>query len=518
MSKPQSRETGRSRGTGFLDAVERLGNRLPDQISIFMTLGAITLVVSYAASAAGVAITHPVTGAAVRAYNLLSREGLQWIFSSLVTNFTGFAPLGVVLVAMIGIGVAERSGLFASLLKGLVSSVPARAITPTIVFAGVMSNVASDAGYVVLPPLAAMAYVAVGKHPLAGIAAAFAGVAGGFSANLLLSTLDPMLAGLTQEGARLFDPKYEVVASCNWYFLAASTFLLTGVGWYVSARIVEPRLGAWTGQAESVEPLQPIEPAERRGLWAAALVFLAVVAAIVLLTAPAGGVLRDAQTGGLKPFYASLVGLIMLAFILPGLAYAIATGKVRSDRDASRMMSHSISGMANYIVLAFFASQFIQWFNKSNLGFILAVEGAGLLRGIHLTGMPLMIAFVLLVATFNILMSSASAKWTLLAPVFVPMFMQLGHSPEVTQALYRVGDSVTNSITPLNFYMPILLAAAAKYVPDARMGTLISVMVPYALAFLAAWTLLLLIWLALDIELGPGAVQHYRIPTGAPAH
>lgn len=513
MSQGQHGKTERARGGGFLDVVERLGNRLPDQITIFLTLGALTLVVSYAAAAAGLSIAHPVTGAVVKTYNLLSREGLQWIFSSLVTNFTGFAPLGVVLVAMIGIGVAERSGLFASLLKALVSSVPARVITPTIVFAGVMSNTASDAGYVVLPPLAAMAFVAVGKHPLAGIAAAFAGVAGGFSANLLLSTLDPMLAGLTQEGARLFDPKYEVVASCNWYFLAASTFLLTGVGWFVSARIVEPRLGAWSASTESAEAIQPMEPNERRGLWAAAIAFLAVAAGIVLLTAPPNAVLRDAQTGGLKPFYASLVGLIMLAFILPGLAYAVATGKIRSDRDASRMMSHSISGMANYIVLAFFASQFIQWFNKSNLGFILAVEGASLLRGIHLTGVPLLIGFVLVVATFNILMSSASAKWTLLAPIFVPMFMQLGHSPEVTQALYRVGDSVTNSITPLNFYMPILLAAAARYVPDTRMGTLIAVMVPYALAFLIAWTALLLVWLALGIELGPGAPAHYSIPS-----
>lgn len=504
----------------FLDVIERLGNRLPDQITIFAGLAFVTLLVSWLAAAAKLSIQHPIKNETVAAFNLLSGEGLQWIFRSFVANFTGFAPLGTVLVAMIGVGVAERTGLFTALLKALVAAVPAKLVTPTIVFAGVMSNVASDAGYVILPPLAAMLYASLGRHPLAGIAAAFAGVAAGFSANLLLSTLDPMLAGLTQQAAQLFDPNYKVNAAANYYFLAASVFLLTAAGWFVSARFVEPRLGLWNnsmlpdnGGGEDAK-FAALTAAERRGLWAAAISVALTVALIALLVVPHNGILRDpklpsSDVNSYKPFFDSLVGLIMIVFLVPGLAYGLATRQVKSDRDAARMMNQTMATMGGYIVMAFFASQFIAWFNKSNLGLILAISGADFLRGIHLTGVPLMIAFVLLTATINLLISSASAKWTLMAPIFVPMLMALGKSPETTQAYYRVGDSVTNIITPLNVYFPILLAAAHRYVPSAGMGTLIAAMLPYSFVFLVVWTAMLVVWVSLGWPVGPGAPLTY---------
>ncbi len=506
----------------MLDWVERAGNRLPDQATIFIALGAITLLASWAASAAGVSVMNPISGAEIHALNLLGREGLQWVLGSVVSNFTGFAPLGTVLVAMIGVGVAEKTGLFAALLKATVTAVPRWAITPTVVFAGINSNVASDAGYVILPPLAAMLYASLGRHPLAGIAAAFAGVAAGFSANLLPSTLDPMLAGLTQDASHVLDARYTVNAACNYYFMFASVFVLTLIGWVISDRWVEPRFGPWRSDVSAGPPGSGAErsPAdamrlttiERRGLWAAGAAFVATLAAIVWLVLPADGVLRDLRTSSIDPFLGSLVALIMIIFIVPGLAFGLATRQIGSDRDATRMMSLTMSAMGHYIVMAFFAGQFIAWFRRSNLGSILAIQGADFLRDIGLTGVPLMIGFVLVTATFNLLMSSASAKWAMLAPIFVPMFMMLGKSPEATQAYYRVGDSVTNCVTPLNVYLPILLATAHRYVPAAGMGTLIAAMIPYSVGFLIVWAAVLVIWIQCGFHLGPASPLVYAAP------
>lgn len=493
----------------FLNLVERVGNKLPDQTTIFIGLAAVAMLVSWLASSWST--IHPVTKEPVHIYNLASRDGLQWVFGSVVTNFTGFAPLGTVLVAMIGVGIAERTGLFAALLKSLVTAVPLSAITPTIVFAGVMSNVASDAGYVILPPLAAMLYASKGRHPLAGIAAAFSGIGAGFSANLLLSTLDPMLADLTKTAARLYDSNYDVVASCNYTFMAASTFLVTGVGWFVSSRIVEPRLGKWDpsqGDPTAAVEFHPLSSVERKGMLAAGITFLLTLAIIGLLVVPEGALLRD-EAGEIKPFYKSLVALIMIVFVLPGTVYGLVTGSIRSDRDASKMMTQTMASMGGYVVMAFFAGQFIAWFGKSNLGLVIAIEGAAVLKSIDLTGLPLMIAFVLFICVFNLLMSSASAKWAILAPVFVPMMMVLGKSPEAVQAYYRVGDSVTNVITPLNVYLPILLSVAQRYDRKAGFGTLIAAMLPYSIVFLITWTIMLVVWISLGIPLGQDAPLTY---------
>lgn len=504
--------TARRRGmAAFLDVIERVGNRLPDQTTIFVLLAVVTVLVSWLASSAGWSTVHPVTGATVNIFNLASRDGLQWALGSVVGNFTGFAPLGTVLVAMIGVGLAERTGLFAALLKALVTAVPPAAITPTIVFAGIMSHLAADAGNVLLPPLAAMLYASRGRHPIAGIAAAFGGIGAGFSANLLLSAIDPMLAGLTQSAARLFDPTYEVAASCNYTFNVASTVLLTLVGWFVSVKIVEPRLGAWrpaAGEGGEVVAFDALTPRERTGLIVAGLVFAATIAVIVLLVVPADAVLRDGE-GAIRPFYASLVGLIMIVFVLPGAAYGLVTGGIRSDRDAATMMNQTMAGMGGYIVMAFFAGQFVAWFGKSNLGLVIAIEGATFLESIDLTGLPLIVAFVVFIAVSDLFMVSASAKWAIFAPVFVPMLMTLGHSPETTQGCYRVGDSVFNVITPLNVYMAIVVGFAQRYDKNAGLGTLIAAMVPYSLTFLVVWTIFLVIWMSLGMPLGPGAPLAY---------
>jgi len=511
MNKPNSRM---QRALGL---IERGGNRLPDPVTIFVALALLALVASWIAGVSGVAVTHPVTGEEVRAVNLLDAAGIRQVLVNVVPNFTGFAPLGTVLVAMIGIGVAERTGLFAALLKALVTAVPRNLVTPTIIFAGIMSNTAADAGYVILPPLAAMLYVSMGRHPLAGLSAVFAGIGGGFSANLLITALDPMLAGITTEAAQLFDADYVVQATASYYLMAVSTVLLTVVGTLVSNRIVEPHLGVWrSGGAgtqgvaeEKSEALGALSAGEKRGLWCALVATGLCIAAITLLVWPAGAPLRDTGKDVFKPFYDSLVALLALFFLVPGLVYGLVTRQIVSDRDTARMMSDTMATMGSYIVMAFFAGQFIAYFKWSNLGLIIAISGAEVLQSANLTGVPLMVGFIFVAATINLFMASASAKWAIMAPVFVPMFMVLGYSPETTQGLYRVGDSITNVITPLNYYLPIIIAVARKYVAQAGMGTLLAAMLPYSMAFGLVWTILVIGWVLLGIPIGPGAPLNY---------
>lgn len=492
-----------------LDGIERAGNRLPDPLTLFAIAVALVVVGSGLAVLGGVTATHPGTGEVVRPVNLLSRAGVRRMLVEMVPNFTSFPPLGTVLVVMLGIGVAERSGLVAAALRRLVTAVPPLLLPATLVFAGIMSSLAADAGYVVLTPLGAVVFAGVGRHPLAGLAAAFAGVSAGFSANLLVTSLDPLLAGITQPAARLVDPDYVVDPTANYYFMVVSTILLTAVGTIVTTRLVEPRLGAWRGAVETVA----VGPAatERRGLRAAGGATLAVLALVALLAAT--GVLRD-DAGGWQPFFTALVPLLMLVFFVPGLAYGRAAGTIRSDRDVAAMTADTMATMGSYVVLAFVAAQLVAYFAWSNLGLIVAVHGAGALKALGIGGPPLLVGFVLVSAIVNVLIGSASAKWAIMAPVFVPMLMLLGWAPETVQALYRVGDSVTNAVTPLLPYFPIVITFARRYDPEAGIGTLVAAMLPYSVAFLLAWLLLLLPWLALGIPLGPGAPIHWS-PTGA---
>ncbi|HEX2190704.1 MAG TPA: AbgT family transporter [Longimicrobiaceae bacterium] len=508
-----------------LDAIERVGNRLPDPITLFFAFAALVVVASWAASAAGLSATHPGTGDTVTAVNLLSAAGVRRMLTEAVANFTAFPPLGLVIVVIIGIGVTERSGLIAAALSRLVSSVPPSLLTATLVFGGVMSSMAVDAGYVVLTPLGAMLFAAVGRHPLAGLAAAFAGVSGGFSANLLLTSLDPLLSGLSTEAAQLVDPAYVVDPTANYYFMVASVFLLTGLGTWVTSRYVEPRLGAWSpedGTGVEDASLGEVTPRERKGLAAAGIAFVVMMALFALLVLPEGAPLRDPEAVAAgapllvqaRPFFAAIVTLLMLLFLVTGLVYGIVAGTIRSDRDVARMSSESVAVLGSYIVLAFAAAQFVAYFGWSNLGLILAINGAGGLQAAGFTGLPLLLSFVVVAAFINLFIGSASAKWAIMAPVFVPMLMLMGYSPEATQVAYRVGDSTTNIITPLMQYFPVIIAFAQKYDRKTGIGTLISAMLPYSIAFLLGWLVMLAVWVAFAIPLGPGAPLHYTPTPG----
>jgi aminobenzoyl-glutamate transport protein len=487
--------------------IEELGNKLPDPLTLFFILSLFVIVVSVIAASVNLSVVHPGTNKTVAAVSLLTPDSVRRIFTQAVKNFVEFPPLGTVLVAMLGVGVAEATGLLSALLREIVMVTPRKLITPVVIFAGVMANVASDAGYVVLVPLGAVIFLAFGRHPLAGLAAAFAGVAGGFSANLLISSLDPLLAGLTQTAAQLIRPGYQVNATANYYFMAVSTFLITLIGWFICTQIVEPRLGAYTGDAD-IE-INEVTATERKALRWAGYAFLAFIAFILVLVIPPQGILRDPEKFTIipSPFIDGIVFIIALAFLIPGVVYGKVAGTVRNDKDVARYLGNAMSSMGYYIALAFIAAQFISYFAWSNLGIIVAVKGADFLKATGITGPPLLILFILVSVAIDIFVGSASAKWAIMAPIFVPMFMLLGYSPELVQAAYRIGDSTTNIITPLMPYFPVVVAFGQKYDKSLGIGTLISLMLPYSIAFLIGWSVLFVIWFMLGLPLGPGAAM-----------
>jgi len=489
----------------FLGLVERAGNALPHPGTIFALMAVAVVVASGVARLLGLSAVHPGTGETIEAVSLLSRDGLHRILTGMVTNFTGFAPLGTVLVAMIGIGLAEASGLIGAALRLLVLSAPRRLLTFVVVLAGVLSNTASEIGYVLLVPLAGTLFIAFGRHPVAGLAAAFAGVSGGYSANLLLGTIDPLLAGLTQEAAHLVDPSYSVNPAANYYFMVVSTLVVALAGTWVTEVIVVRRLGAWKGGA--ADEVQPLSASERRGLLWASVAGLLFAGLLALGTIPSDGSLRDPETGSLlqSPFLSGIVALIFLGALALGAAYGLGAGTIRSDGEAMKGMGKAIGTLGTYTVLVFFAAQFVAYFNWTNLGLILAVKGASALQTLGLGPMPLMLSFVVLAAMVNLSIGSASAKWAIMAPIFVPMFMFVGISPELTQAAYRVGDSVSNVVSPMMSYFALVLAFFERYMPRAGLGTVVATMLPYTVVFLFVWSLLLAIWMLLGLPLGPAA-------------
>lgn len=473
----------------WVAALERLGNRLPDPIVLFAIFGAILLGVSKLT--AGVSVSHPATGELVVVQDLLAGAGLRRVFTDAVKSFAAFPPLGTVLVAMLGIGVAERSGLFGALLSRLVG-VPPGWLTAALIFAGVNASLAADAGFVVLVPLGAALYAACGRNPIAGVTVAVAGVSGGFSANLLITSLDPLLSGITESAARLLDPAATVSPACNWYFMAASVFWLTAMGTLVARRWVEPRLPPG-GAGEAPAPTD-----DRAALRATAI---AVALFLLALAALAFGPLR-AEDGSFKPFFESIVLLVALGFFVVGATYGRARGTLPDNNSVARAMGEAMSSMGSYIALAFVAAQVVAWFGWSNLGLVLAVGGASGLKTAGFGGTPLLLSVVALSASINLLMASASAKWAILAPVLVPMLMLLGIPPEVTQLAYRVGDSTTNIITPLMPYFPIVLTVCRKYEPTLGLGTLLTVLLPYSVVFFVGWTILLVAWVEMGWALG----------------
>jgi len=481
----------------FLDFIERGGNKLPHPLTLFWIFCVIIAIISAIAANSGASVTYEafdrkeniIKETTLTIKSLLNAEGIRYIFSSMVKNFTGFAPLGTVLVALIGIGVAEGSGLMSATMKKVVTATPKRFLTAIVVLAGVMSNIASDAGYVVLIPLGAVIFLSFGRHPIAGLAAAFAGVSGGFSANLLLSTTDPLLSGITTEAAKLLNPDYTVNAASNYYFMAASTFLITILGTFITEKIIEPRLGEYKG--EVVVDHNELTDKERKALrWAgvSVLVFCAVIAFLIL---PKNAILK--VDGNLKQWtHDGLVPTLMMFFLVPGIVYGKVAGTIKNDKDVAKMMGSSLATMGGYLALAFAAAQFVAYF----------------LQSIGLTGLPLIVLFVLVSAFINLFMGSASAKWAIMAPIFVPMLMRLGYTPEFTQLAYRIGDSSTNIITPLMTYFAMIVAFMQKYDKESGMGTLISVMLPYSICFLVGWTIFLVIWFMTGLPIGMEGAIH----------
>lgn len=506
METNSKQRSGKGFFNFFLDGIEKIGNRLPHPVTLFALFALAVIIISEISSRAGLTVdfydAKSKAQKTVEAVSLLNAEGLRYMINSATQNFTSFHPLGTVLVAMLGVGVAEGTGLINASLKKLVLSTPKKLITAVVVFAGVMSNIASDAGYVVLVPLGAIVFLSFKRHPLAGLAAAFAGVSGGFSANLLLGTLDPLLAGITNEALSAGGIDASILPTSNYYFMVASTILITFLGTIVTEKIVEPRLGEYKGQ--NADETMEVTKEEKKGLVAAGLSILVFIGVFLLLMLPENAILK--VDGSLKTFTSNgLVPVIMLFFLIPGLIYGITSGTIKSDKDVVKFMGKSMSNMGGYLVLVFFAAQFIKYFSYTNLGIILAVSGANFLESVGFVGLPLIISFIVVAGFINLFIGSASAKWGIMAPVFVPMMYKLGFTPEFTQLAYRIGDSCTNIITPLMSYFAVIVIFAKKYDEDTGIGTLISTMLPYSLIFLVGWTLLLTVWYFLGLPIGPEA-------------
>lgn len=515
MSQLKVKKTDEKQKFSILGFIEKVGNALPHPATIFLILCVGIVVLSHILAKMGVSVTYTgmdrangneIKEMTVAVQSLLTPEGIRYIFSSLITNFTGFAALGTVLVAMLGVGVAEGTGFIGTALRKIVLNTPPRLITLVVVFAGVMSSIASDAGYVILVPLGAVIFLSFGRHPLAGLAAAFAGVSGGYSANLMAGPTDALLAGMTTEGAKMIDATANVSITSNWFFIIASTFLITIIGTIVTEKIVEPRLGKYKGALSSsdADAMKPLSNKEKRGLKFAGIFFLIGVIIVGVLVLPQNAPLRHPETNAIlqSPFMDTIVVTISLLFLLAGIGYGIGVGTIKKDKDILAEMSKTMSTMGGYIVLVFFASQFVAYFAKTNLGTVIAVKGADFLKAANITGIPLLLGFIILTAIINLFMGSASAKWAIMAPVFVPMLMEMAINPEVTQMAYRIGDSTTNIISPLMTYFALIVSFSEKYDKESGVGTMISTMIPYSIAFLIGWALLLVVWIMTGLPFG----------------
>ncbi|MCF8261519.1 MAG: AbgT family transporter [Melioribacteraceae bacterium] len=495
----------------FLNIVEKGGNALPNPSTLFAIFAFLTIMLSGIAYLLDLQSIHPVTNEIIKINNLLSEWGLHKIMLEMVDNFTSFAPLGIVMVALLGLGIAEGSGLISTVIRLFVLSAPKSMLTFIIVFAGVISNMASTVGYVILIPLAGVVFLAVRRHPIAGMAAAYAGISGGYNANLLIGTVDPLLAGLSQEAARIIDPAYVVNPTANYYFMFISTFLISIAGTWITEKFVEPRLGNYSGEVEP-EKIEHLSPEEKKGLKFTLITISAIVIAIFIGMFPEDGIFRgDDGTILGSPLIKGVVSLIFVVAGLAGIAFGFGTGKFKNDDDVIKSMEQSMKSIATYLVLVFFASQFVAYFNWTNLGLIIAIEGANFLAHLGIELIPLMILFIILSGTINLFMGSASAKWALMAPIFVPMFMLLGFSPELTQTGFRIGDSVTNVISPMMSFFALIIVFFQKYDKKAGIGTIVSTMLPYSILFFIFWTILLVFWIWMGFPLGPNSGLHYQM-------
>ncbi len=493
--------------TQVLDKIERSGNKLPDPAVIFIMSLVVVWLVSALLSHVAFEALDPRTGQPIEVHNLLSGARMADFLSRIVSIFSGFTPLGVVLVAMLGVGVAEHSGFINALIKRLMDATPKHLLTPCIVLIAIISHTATDAGYVLVIPLAGVVFHAAGRHPLAGIAAAFAGVSGGFSANFIPSAIDPLLQSFTQSAAQIIDPAIQINPLNNWAFTSASSVLIVILAWWITDRVIEPRLNRTEvdGDIAAIPVIQSLSKKEKTAMKAALAVLALGVTALVFVLIPESSPLRDAN-GNLASYKAPVMGaivpLIFLLFILPGVTYGYMVGVFKSSHDVIAAMTKAMQGMSYYIVMAFFCALFIDAFSKSNLGALMAVEGALVLKAMHLPSMVTIVGLIVLTAFVNLFVGSASAKWALLGPIFVPMLMQVNISPDLTQAAYRLGDSSSNIITPLMPYFPLVVVYCQRYVKNAGIGTLVALMLPYSITILVCWTVFLLLFWAAGLPLG----------------
>lgn len=513
----QSTDADRPRGMDrFLNMIERAGNRIPDPALLFFW-GLITVwVLSAILSQITFNSVHPLTGDAVQVKNLLTGDALAHFLANMVDTFTGFAPLGIVLVAMLGVGVADQSGFITTGLKKMLSVTPKQALTPMLILVAIVSHTAADAGYVLVIPLGGIIFHAAGRHPLAGIAAAFAGVSGGFSANFIPSGIDPLLAGFTESAAHVLDDSYQVNPLANIYFTGLSSILIVALGWFVTEKIVEPRLNRMSidDDAEEAPDLGSFTTIEGKAFNRAGLAMLAGIAALVAASWPETSPLRS-PAGELTAFDApimqSIVPLIFVLFIIPGIVYGKTAGTFKTSQDVIKSMSDTMATMGAYMVMAFFCAQFLAAFTQSNIGTLLALNGAELLQSMNLPGEMTIVGMILLTAMVNLLIGSASAKWGLIGPILVPMLMVVGISPELSQAAYRVGDSVSNIISPLMVFFPLVVVYCQRYVKATGIGTVASMMIPYSLTMLVGWTLFLLAYWAFGLPLGIQSSYQYLV-------
>jgi aminobenzoyl-glutamate transport protein len=546
--------TARSFSQRMLDGIERAGNKVPHPVMIFVYLIAIVIVLSAILAAFGLEVTEerlqpgltlteqrwvggshqPVLQSEFEEYgiqieyvlveedvpvrSLLSIPGLRFMLTSFVGNFASFTVVAVIIVAMLGVGVAEQAGLMSALIRSLVNAAPRQLLTFVIVFIGILSSVATDAGYLILVPLGAAAFLSVGRHPLAGIAAAFGAVSGVFAVNILIAPMDALVTEMTNEAIAVVDPDATITITANLYFGIVSTIVLAVVVTLVTEWIIEPRLGKYdpaehteveTGQEMPVPEDAPEIPEDlaSRGLRFSLYGILGAVAVIALLTIPPGAPLRDPVDGaiiGNTPFMDSLIFLITLIFLVCGVTYGVGAKTIASSTDVINSVTKTFAGLAGLIFMLLVISQFIAYFNYTNMPRVIAGGLANALGQADVRPTVLMVGFILVIALLNILIPNVVPKWAIFAPVFVPLFAELGVAPQTVLAAYRVGDSPTNVITPLMVYLPFILLVAQRYQRQAGLGTIISLMLPYSFIILIVWIVLFVAWFLLGIPLGPG--------------
>ncbi|MDK9868219.1 AbgT family transporter [Staphylococcus equorum] len=498
----------------FLNIVEKVGNRLPDPSILFFLMCVGLAILTWVVSLFQISVKHPGTGDTIAIKSILSKDGLSMILNDAIKNFSEFPALGLVLAVMLGIGVAEKTGYFDKLMIQVVHKAPKNFIVPVIIIIGIIGNAAGDAAPIVLPPLAAMVFIKLGYHPIAGLAMAYASALGGFSANVMIGMSDALLYAFTKPATSIVSDSVHVNVAMNWYFIAASVLVLLPSVYWVTMRFVIPRLGKYDDSNSAIQAddsNSKLTPQENRAVFWANISFFVLIVLLIILAIPQHSFLRNANTGSLlndAPIINGVGLIILVLFLVPGLVYGIMVKEFKNSKDLGEMLADSMSSMGSFIVIVFFAAQLLAFLEWSNLGIIVAVKGASILQGQN--GVVLILGIILLSALINLLIGSASAKWGILAPIFIPMLIIVGFHPALTQMLYRIGDSISNPITPMMPYLPLLLSYAQKYDNDMKLGSLLSSLMPYTIILSIVWPLFMIAWYLLGWPLGPGSPLHVK--------